>query len=217
MTYTYSTLTTDLIANMEEDSDEFVSALPAIIDRAQAYMQKRADSIGINRFTSVSVSASVRTLVLPSDVLVLKAIQVCVSGGWLNLQQQTNEYLTAYWPDYVSCAAPKYYAAKDNAEIFLAPTPVSNATALLEYVPRVTVLTSALPTNWFSENAESAFFAAAMMYANLWTKNKDASDRWKAITDEELAALNNEARRSRRSDTTDRSGGTPENNLGESA
>lgn len=217
MAYTYTTLTNDVIANMEEDSDEFVSALPAIIDRAQAYMQRRADSIGINRFTSISVSASVRTLVLPTDVLVLKAIQVCVSGGWLNLQQQTNEYLTAYWPDYVSCSPPKYYAAKDNSQIFLAPTPVSNATALLEYVPKVTVLTSAAPSNWFSENAESALFAATMMYANLWTKNKEASERWKSVTDEELAALNNEARRSRRNDTSDRSSGTPENNLGESA
>jgi hypothetical protein len=217
MTYTFSTLTSDVIANMEEDSDEFVSALPSIIERAQSYMQRRADSIGINRFTSISVSASVRTLVLPTDVLVLKAIQVCVSGGWLNLQQQTNEYLTAYWPDYVSCSEPKYFAAKDNSEIFLAPTPVSNTTAYLEYVPKVTVLTSALPSNWFSDNADSAFFAATMMYANLWTKNKEASDRWKAVADEELAALNNEARRSRRSDSVDRSSGTPENNLGENA
>ena len=31
MPYTYSTLANDIIANMEEDSAEFVSALPSII------------------------------------------------------------------------------------------------------------------------------------------------------------------------------------------
>ena len=215
MPYTYSQLTDDVIANMEEDSDEFVAALPLIVERAQTYLQRRSDAININRFTEVSVSASTRTLNLPSDLLVLKAVQVCVSGGWINLLQQTNEYLTAYWPDYVSCATPKYYAPVDNTQVFLAPTPANNDTALVEYVPLVTVLSSSAPTNWFSNNAEGAFFAAAMMYANLWTKNQNATDRWQGVADAELAVLNNEARRSRRSDAVDRGKGTPENTLNE--
>lgn len=213
MAYTYTTLSDDIVANMEEDSDEFLAAMPSIILRAQGYMQRRVDPINIVRFTEVSVSASVRTLGLPSDLLVLKSVQVCTSGGWTPLLQQTNEYITAYWPDYTSCTTPKYYAPKDNATIYLAPTPASNATALVEYVARVTILSTATPTNWYAENAESAFFAAAMMFANMWTKNKDAVAVWKGITDEELTVINNEARRSRRSDTVDRSRGSPENTI----
>lgn len=217
MPYTYSELLGDVIANMEEDSDEFLAALPLMVTRAQNYLQRRTDAICINRFTETSVSASTRTFTLPSDLLVLKAIQVSTSNGWINLLPQTNEYLTAYWPDYTSCSTPKYYAPKDNTQIFLAPTPLYNNTALVEYVPRVTVLSSALPSNWFSENADSAFFAATMMYANMWTKNQAATDKWQASADAELTFINNEARRARRSDTADRSQGTPENNLAESA
>lgn len=213
MGYTYSTLIADIQANMEEDSSEFIAALPTIVERAQAYLQRRLDSIQINRFTSVSVSASTRTLNLPSDLMVLKSLQIETSAGWLNLLQQNNEFLTAYWPDFTSCTTPKYYAPKDNTQVYLAPTPAYNAQALVEYVPRVTTLSSAAPTNWFSENAESAFFNASMMYANMWTKNGAATAIWKGIADEELMALNNEARRSRRSDTVDRSGGSPENTL----
>lgn len=213
MAYTFSTLVDDIIANMEEDSDEFVSALPSIILRAQGYMQRRVDPVNIIRFTEVSVSASTRSLSLPSDLLVLKSVQVCTSDGWTPLLQQTNEFLTAYWPDYTSCTTPKYFAPKDNSAIYLAPTPAVNATALVEYVARVTVLTSAAPTNWYSENTESAFFAAAMMFANMWTKNKDAVAVWKGIADEELTVINNEARRARRSDTVDRSRGSPENTI----
>ena len=213
MPYTYSTLTNDIIANMEEDSEEFVSALPSIIERAQLHLQRRLDPVNIIRFTEVSVSASSRTLSLPSDLLVLKSIQVCATGGWTNLLEQNNEFLTAYWPHYTSCAPTKYYAPKDNATLYLAPTPPSNATALIEYIPRVTVLSSAYPSNYFSERTEAAFFAAGMMFANAWTKNAAAVQIWKSILDEELTALNVESTRARRSDTSDRYNGTPENTL----
>jgi hypothetical protein len=213
MGYTYSTLVADIQANMEEDSAEFVSALPSIIERAQSYLQRRLDPINTFRFTTVSVSASTRTLALPADLLVLKSIQVCATGGWSTLIEQNNEFLTAYWPDYTSCAPTKYYAPKDNATIFLAPTPPSNASALIEYIPQVTILSSAFPTNYFSERADSAFFAAAMMYANAWTKNANAVTIWKGIADEELAVLNIEYTRARRSDTSNRNLGSPENTL----
>lgn len=213
MPYTYSSLSNDIIANMEEDSEEFVSALPSIIERAQSHLQRRLDPINIIRFTEVSVSASTRTLNLPSNLLVLKSIQVCATGGWNNLLEQNNEFLTAYWPDYTSCAPSKYYAPKDNSSIYLAPTPPANTTALIEFIPRVTVLSSAFPTNYFSENTDTAFFAATMLYANAWTKNAAAVDIWKRILDEELAALNNESSRARRSDTSNRYTGSPENTI----
>ena len=213
MGYTYSTLVSDIQANMEEDSAEFVSALPAIIERAQSYLQRRLDPINTFRFSEVSVSASTRTLSLPTDLLVLKSIQVCATGGWTNLLEQNNEFLTAYWPDYTSCAPTKYYAPKDNATIYLAPTPPSNTTALIEYIPRVTILSSSAPTNYFSERADSAFFAASMMYANAWTKNAAAVTIWKGIADEELTVLNIEYSRARRSDSSNRYLGSPENTI----
>jgi hypothetical protein len=213
MPYTYTTLTNDIIANMEEDSEEFVSALPSIIERAQSHLQRRLDPVNIITFTEVSVSASTRTLTLPSNLLVLKSIQVCATGGWNNLLEQNNEYLTAYWPDYTSCAPTKYYAPKDNATIFLAPTPPADTTALIEYIPRVSILSSSTPTNYFATYTDTAFFAAAMLYANAWTKNAGAITVWKTILDEELAVLNNESNRARRSDTVNRYNGSPENTI----
>ena len=214
MPYTYDTLTSDIIANMEEDSAEFVSALPDIISRAQAYLQRRIDPLNIIRFTDVSINSGQRTASLPDDLLVLRSIQVSTTTGVVNLIQQTNEYLTVYWPDFTSVAPPKYYAAKNNTEFFLAPTPSTDTNATVEYIPRVSILSSTVSTNWFATYADAAFFAAGMMYANAWTKNPGAVQLWKTQTDEELAVLNNEARRARRSDTSDRNMGTPENNIG---
>ena len=213
MPYTYDTLTNEIIANMEEDSAEFVSALPDIISRAQAYLQRRIDPLNIIRFSDVSINTGQRTCDLPDDLLVLRSIQVSTSAGMVNLIQQTNEYLTVYWPAYTSTATPKYYAAKNNTEFFLAPTPAFDTNATIEYIPRVSILSSTVSSNWFSNYADAAFFAAGMMYANAWTKNPGAVALWKSQTDEELSVLNNEARRARRSDTSDRNMGTPENNI----
>ena len=52
-----------------------------------------------------------------------------------------------------------------------------------------------------------------MMYSNAWTKNAGAVSIWKSILDEELAVLNNEASRARRSDTSNRYDGSPENTI----
>lgn len=211
--YTYDSLLNDVIANMEEDSDEFVSVLPSIIERAQGYLQRRIDPLEIIYSADVTVVASSRALDLPDNLRILKSIEISVSGEWRTLYQQTNEYLTVYWPDYASVGSPVYFAPKDNTQIFLAPTPVSNTTAHIEYIAKVSVLTSAVSVNWFSEHMGEAFFAAAMMYANLWTKNKEASVVWKGIADEELTVVNNEAKRMRRSDAVDRSNGAPENTI----
>lgn len=211
MPYTYDTLTDDVIANMEEDSSEFVSALPGIINRAQIYLQNRLDSIEIIYTVTVSVSIGNRELSLPDNLQVLKSIAVSTSTGHVDLVEQTNEFLTAYWPVYASVGQPKYYAPVDNTKIYLAPTPAAHNAARLEYVGRVTTLSDVETSNWFSNYAEAAFFAAAMMYANMWTKNSTAVTMWKSAADEEIILLNNVAKRSRRSDTSDRSFGSPEN------
>jgi hypothetical protein len=217
MSYTYDTLKADIIANMEEDSAEFEAAIPSIISRAQSYVQRRCDAVQIIRITQVSASAGRRLTPLPDDVRIVKSMKAIVSSTDYNLLQQTNEYIAEYWPVATDTGIPKYWAAYDNTRVFLAPSPVSGCELSIEYVAEVTALTSTATSNWFSENAGSAFFAASMMYANMWSKNKSAISEWKVVADEELASINNEARRARRSDTSDRSQGTPENNIADGA
>ena len=153
MSYTYDSLTNDVIANMEEDSAEFVSALPSMVVRAQDYLQRRLDPLNIIRYATVSASIGSRTLMLPEDLLVLKSLQFATSAKMVNLIEHTNEFLTVYWPVYTSVGTPKYYAPKDNLEIFLAPTPNAVGPATVEYIPLVTVLSSAAPSNWFAQYA----------------------------------------------------------------
>lgn len=213
---TYDQLIASLQLQMEENSEEFLEELPQIVSRAQNYLQRRLDPPAIFTYTTVSCSVSNPLLSLPSDLLVLKNLEL-TRGERRPLIQQTNEWLSVYWPIATSVDTPKYYAARDNSTVMLAPTPVSNAPVLVEYVAREPILSTSTSTNWFSEQADNAFQLAAMMYSSLWAKNAELAAVWKAQADEELTALNNEFRRSRRQDAADRTTGAPENNIAEGA
>lgn len=212
----YDALVSSLQLQMEEDSAEFLAELPNIVSRAQNYLQRRLDPPAIFTYTTVSCSAANPLLSLPADLLVLKSLEL-TRGERQPLLQQTNEWLSVYWPVATSVGTPKYYAARDNSTVKLAPTPVSDAPIEVEYVAREPILSTSTSTNWFSEQADNAFVLAAMMYCNLWAKNPEGANMWKQQADEELTALNNEFRRARRQDASDRTSGAPENNIAEGA
>lgn len=215
MSYTYNTLVIDIIDNMEEDSDEFYSAMPDIIRRAQNYLQNRVQVPEMLVFHSTNTIANNRELDLPADLHVLKSVLLQESNRWRPLIMQTNEFLAHYWPNYSQTGVPKYYANKDNTKLWLAPTPAAAYPVNLEYVVKPPVLSFVQQTNWFSENLPNAFFMAAMMFANAWAKNAEATAAWKQLVDDELLAISERSRRTRREDVAYRGSGTPENNLAE--
>lgn len=213
MSYTYSTLSSDIQNTLEENSTEFLDALPGIITRGQAYIQNRLDGPSLVKHAEILLSQGEYEIPLPADCQIIKSVQLNTAGVITPLMLQTNEYLGVYWPTRGTAGTPKYYAPKDETTIYIAPAATAAQLLMIEYVAKIATLTSAEPTNWFATNAETALFNSCMMFANRWAKNMQATTVWKSLTDEEIAALNNVARRNRRDDSYDRTQGSPENNL----
>lgn len=220
--YTYDTLIQDIKDNLEEDSSEFDSALPFIIERAQAFLQRRVDPLELIRRQIVThaFTSGDGLLTLPDDVRILQNVALInqstsVPASRTEVLQQTYEYAIAYWPDQTSVAASvKYWAPIDNERIMLVPPVSTTANFELKYVANVSVLSSTVNSNLFAEKMPEAFFNAAMMYANMWTKNSNAVEIWKAAANEEIMTINNEARRTRGSDAANKQNGTPTNTIG---
>ncbi len=219
--YTYDTLTQDIKDNLEEDSAEFSSALPFIIERAQAFLQRRVDPLELVRRQIVSYSATnYGMLTLPDEVRILQNVANIssaedVPASRYEVLQQTYEYVAAYWPDMSTTASTmKYWAPIDNNVIMIVPPPPGDRQLELKYIATVSVLSSSVSTNLFAEQMPEAFFNAAMMYANMWTKNSGAVEIWKAAANEEIMTINNEARRTRGSDAANKQNGTPTNTIG---
>ena len=197
----YSELVSDIRNTSENDSQEFTDSIPLFIDKAEFRLIKELDDVALNKVTSIATIVSNPLVSLASDTRIIRNINIKVSGSKINLLQRSQEYINDYWP-FVSSSVgePKYYALRSNTQIYLAPTPASAYDAEVVYVARPTPLTSAAPNNYFSDFCYNALYNASMVEALLFMKNYEAISVYESRYKEDVLALRNQARRTRRDD-----------------
>ena len=203
---TYSFLRTDLINTTENDSTEFADQIPYFIEKAEIRLTKDLDDFGLDVFTTITLSASNPTVSLPSGTRVVRNVNYTTSasttgvsaGVKVNLLQRTYEYAIDYFP-YASASTgvPRYYSRKNNTSIYIVPTPTSTLSGEIQTVSRPAALTSANPTNYFSEFCYDALFYACMMEANRFMKNPNGVQLYQGDYVNAVEGLRNQARRSR--------------------
>ena len=209
---TYSYLVTDLKNTAENDSTEFADQIPYFINKAELQLTKDLDDFGLDVFTTITLSASNPIVSIPSGTRLIRNVNytTSVSSIKTNLLQRTYEYAIDYFP-YASASTgtPRYYARKNNTQIYIVPTPASTVTGEIQTVVRPSSLTSAAPTNYYSEFCYNALFYRCMFEANFFMKNWEVSQVWEAQYKNAIDGLRNQARRTRQDDME-----TPRNPLG---
>jgi hypothetical protein len=196
--YTY--LVNDIIETTENDNSDFTSAIPKFVNRAELRLTKDLDDYGLVTYTSVAVSSGKNIINLPSGTRILKNFNINNSGTKINLLQRTDEFLNDYWNVSASTGTPQYYARRDNTTILIAPTAVSTVDGVIVHISRPTTLSSASDTNYFSDFCYNALYNASMVEALLFMKNYEAITVYESRYKEEVQALRNQARRTRRDD-----------------
>jgi hypothetical protein len=196
--YTY--LVNDIIETTENDNSDFTSAIPKFVNRAELRLTKDLDDYGLVTYTSVAVSSGKNIINLPSGTRILKNFNINNSGTKINLLQRTDEFLNDYWDVSASTGTPQYYARRDNTTVLIAPTAVSTVDGVIVHISRPTTLSSASDTNYFSDFCYNALYNASMVEALLFMKNYEAITVYESRYKEEVQALRNQARRTRRDD-----------------
>jgi hypothetical protein len=196
--YTY--LVNDIIETTENDNSDFTSAIPKFVNRAELRLTKDLDDYGLVTYTSVAVSSGKNIINLPSGTRILKNFNINNAGTKINLLQRTDEFLNDYWNVSASTGTPQYYARRDNTTILIAPTAVSTVDGVIVHISRPTTLSSASDTNYFSDFCYNALYNASMVEALLFMKNYEAITVYESRYKEEVQALRNQARRTRRDD-----------------
>ena len=110
------------------------------------------------------------------------------------------EYLQEYWPDSSLKDQPRYFANFNDTTLYVAPTPDQAYVMELGYQGKINPLSNTNTTNWYTENASDALLYGSLSEANLFTKNMEDYNIYKQKYVESVAAINNEARRRRRTD-----------------
>ena len=196
--YTY--LVNDIIESTENDNSDFTSAIPKFVNRAELRLTTDLDDYGLVTHTSVAVSSGKNVITLPSGTRVIKNVNINNAGTRINLVQRTDEFINDYWSVSASTGTPEYYARRDNTTILIAPTPVSTVDGIVVHISRPVTLSSATNTNYFSDFCYNALYNASMVEALLFMKNYEAIAVYESRYKEDVLALRNQARRTRRDD-----------------
>jgi hypothetical protein len=204
----YSYLKTDLVNTTENDSTEFASQVSAFVKRTEFRLIKDLDDVGLDEYTTVSVSSgNAGAISLNDRTRIVRNVNYIVSNGTTvtNLLQRTLEYAQDYWPVSASTGTPRYYSRRNNTELKVVPTPVSAITAVIKTQSQPLPLASATDTsvttsNYFSEYCYDALFAGCMMEATMFMKDWNTLQVWQGYYTAAIDTLRNQARRTRQDD-----------------
>lgn len=202
MTMTYTSLKNDIQVWAENTGTDFTAQLDTFIDNTQQKLSRDIDPVGFNLNVTSSMSVGDRFITLPSSVdpMLINYLNIIVSGNRKFLEIKPVEYCQEYWPNTSITSEPKYFANFDDTHLYVAPTPDAAYTMELGYQGRINPLSNTNTTNWYTDNAPDALLYGSLAEANLFTKNMEDYTIYKQRYAESVAAINNEARRRRRTD-----------------
>ena len=75
----FTTLTTEIINTTENDSSEFLTQLPNIVNRAEERLTDELDDYGLVTYTSVAVSQGNNIVTLPTGTRIVKNFNVDIN------------------------------------------------------------------------------------------------------------------------------------------
>jgi hypothetical protein len=139
---------------------------------------------------------------LPTAVepMLFNYVEIVVSSNTKYLELKTLEFIKEYWPDNSLQGEPKYFTNFDDERLYVAPTPDQNYDIKIGYQGKINPLSNTNTTNWYTQNASDALLYGCLSEANLFTKNMEDYNIYKQKYVESVTAINNEARRRRRTD-----------------
>ena len=189
---TYAELVQNIKDFMEDDGTEFSNEIDKFIDLAELRISRDVITPEFKRKVTSAFTANDPFLTMPTDLVTLEHLQVINSNVRTLLLLKSDEFITEYWPNRTSTGVPKYYTYFDTSTIYVAPTPSSNLSIQLSYKRRLPALSSSNTSNWTSINAADALLYACLIEASVFNRNYNLQDRYTAMYQQAVKAINNE-------------------------
>ena len=189
---TYAELKQNIKDFMEDDGTEFSNEIDKFIDLAELRISRDVITPEFKRKVTSAFTANDPFLTMPTDLVTLEHLQVINSNVRTLLLLKSDEFITEYWPNRTSTGVPKYYTYFDTSTIYVAPTPSSNLSLELSYKRRLPALSDSNTSNWTSINAADALLYACLIEASVFNRNYNLQDRYTAMYQQAVKAINNE-------------------------
>jgi hypothetical protein len=179
ISYTYSSLVTELQSYEEDDGSEFAAQIPNIILGAeQAVVRDLRLSLFDSESSSQTTSNGNHLVTKPTGTINTWELgYIDTNSDFQRLERRDWGYMQAYWPNRSTTGAPLFYSDMDSTQWYLAPTPNATYTLRCRVQIHPTGLSGSNTTTFVSQRFGDLLFARCMMDSERFLK----SDRVKTF------------------------------------
>jgi len=162
---TYSELVTKIRDYTEVDSNVFTSTIiNGFIENAEFRILRDVDSDNNRKYATASVVVTQKYFNVPDNCLVIRSVQITVSGETRFLDIRDVTFVNEYNSESLQ-GAPKYYANWDENTVIVAPTPDQAYTVQVNYILKPTGLSSSTATTYLSQQFPNGLLYACLVEA----------------------------------------------------
>ena len=162
---TYSELVTKIRDYTEVDSNVFTSTIiNGFIENAEFRILRDVDSDNNRKYATSSVVVTQKYFNVPDNCLVIRSVQITVSGETKFLDIRDVTFVNEYNSESLQ-GAPKYYANWDENTVIVAPTPDQAYTVQVNYILKPTGLSSTTANTYLSQQFPNGLLYACLVEA----------------------------------------------------
>jgi hypothetical protein len=162
---TYSELVTKIRDYTEVDSNVFTSTIiNGFIENAEFRILRDVDSDNNRKYATASVVVTQKYFNVPDNCLVIRSVQITVSGETKFLDIRDVTFINEYNSESVQ-GAPKYYANWDENTVIVAPTPDQAYNVQVNYILKPTGLSANTATTYLSQQFPNGLLYACLVEA----------------------------------------------------
>jgi hypothetical protein len=135
MAITFSNFLTQVRNYTEVDANVLTEAIiQDFIRSVELDVAGKVDYDDLRKYANSSFTATNRAVSMPSDLLILRSIQVVDSSGNRTFLEKRDTSFISEYNGTGTQGTPKYYANWDEFNIIVAPTPATGDTVQINYI-----------------------------------------------------------------------------------
>ena len=195
----YTTLVSNIQSFMEDDSTEFVAAIPTIITQAEEIIFQRLPNLPCYRSITTGTLSTGTFEYTVANARMIRQVSITNSSVITYLDHRIDSYLRDYWPNTSTQGTPRIYSTKNATTsgtiITLAPTPSSNLAYQVDFVAPETGLSSGNANSWIGDHADNLLLSACLYESSAFLKAPETLNLYKAQFDESVQLFQQEMAR----------------------
>lgn len=186
----YSELVALLQDYTQNSSNEFVAAIPSIVQLAEDRIYQSVQFPALKKNATSNFTLSNKYLAVPQDFLASYSMAVkSPSGVYSYMLEKDVGYINEAFPNPSVLGIPRYYALFNESTFVVSPTPNAFLEVELHYFyePESIVFSG---TSWIGDNVESVLFYGALVEAYTYMKgDQDLAALYRSRYDEVMGRL----------------------------